>query len=497
MERPEYMRISIKLIPQSIIDKYNLLQHLHNGHIYFQVDKGLYGLVQAGKLAYDQLLQRLLSADFFPAPHAPGLFLHKTRPISFTLCVDDFGIKYRHKDDLDFLIATLQKDYKITIDLTGTNYLGLTLDWDYQNHTVDISMPGYIEKALLRFQHPTPTRPQHSPHAWTAPTYGSATQWAIDADESPPLTITKLKTLQQILGTLLYYARAVDNTMLVAISTLASVQSNGTEATMEAATQLLNYCATHPDARIRYRSSDMILHVHSDASYLSVHGARSRAGGYFFLSSTPPPDGYTNKATPAAINGPIHINSIIMNNVMSSAAEAEFGALFHNTKDAVMLRHILVAMGHPQPPTPVQTDNACANGIANDIVKQRRSRAMDMRFYWVRDRVKQGQFYIFWAPGDVNIADYYTKHFAPSVHRLRRATALHDPASFSSSFSDSSVLQGCVDPMPDPATPAGTLAHAPLCTITDSSPARLIASTPSLIETTQVDQSHRIAHNLL
>ena len=186
MARPEYMRIPLKIIPQQIIDEYDLTALAHNGYIYYQVDKGLYGLVQAGKLAYDQLLERLLKANFYPAPHAPGLFLHKTRSISFTLCVDDFGIKYTQKDDIDFLINTIQQHYKVTIDWTGSNYLGLTLDWDYTNRTVDLSMPGYIESALHRFQHPMPTKPQHSPHAWTAPTYGAATQWAIDADDSPP-----------------------------------------------------------------------------------------------------------------------------------------------------------------------------------------------------------------------------------------------------------------------------------------------------------------------
>ena len=127
MARPEYMRIAIKLIPKEILDEYNLMSYAHNGYIYFQVDKGLYGLVQAGKLAYDQLLTRLTAADFYPVPNAPGLFLHKTRPISFTLCVDDFGVKYTNKEDINFLIATLQHDYKLTIDWTGSNYLGLTL----------------------------------------------------------------------------------------------------------------------------------------------------------------------------------------------------------------------------------------------------------------------------------------------------------------------------------------------------------------------------------
>jgi predicted transposase YdaD len=74
-------------------------------------------------------------------------------------------------------------------------------------------------------------------------------------------------------------------------------------------------------------------------------------------------------------------------------------------------------MGYPQPPTPVQTDNSTACGIANDNIKQQRSRAIDMRFYWVRDRVKQNQFHIYWGPGKLNLADYYSKHHPPVHHQ--------------------------------------------------------------------------------
>eukprot|EP00957_Ditylum_brightwellii_P066704 5061609-Ditylum_brightwellii.AAC.1 len=73
--------------------------------------------------------------------------------------------------------------------------------------------------------------------------------------------------------------------MLKAISTIAAAQSKGTEAMAKAVEHLLNYCASHPDATIRYTPSDMLLKVHSDASYLSAPEARSRAGGYFFLGS--------------------------------------------------------------------------------------------------------------------------------------------------------------------------------------------------------------------
>ena len=77
---------------------------------------------------------------------------------------------------------------------------------------------------------------------------------------------------------------------------------------------------------------------------------------------------------------------------MSSAAEAELGAIFINTKEAVPIRTTLIEMNWPQPPTPIQVDNSTAVGIANQTIKKKMSKSMDMRFYWVIDRIKQGQF---------------------------------------------------------------------------------------------------------
>jgi hypothetical protein len=240
------------------------------------------------------------------------------------------------------------------------------------------------------------------------------------AEQLPPEQITRL---QQIIGTLLYYSIAVDPTMLVALGTIAATQSKATTTTAQAVTQLLNYAATHPNATIRYHASDMILYAHSDASYLSAPQARSRAGGHFFLSSAPK-DPTTAPVTTPPLNGPIHSTCSILRNVMASAAEAEVGALFVNGQDAIPLRMTLIELGHQQPATPLQTDNSTAAGFANDTIKQKRSKAMDMRFYWIQDRVRQGQFLVYWRPGPENLGDYHTKHHSPSHHRHMRPTFL-------------------------------------------------------------------------
>jgi len=419
MERYEYMAILLADIPETIIQQYNLLEKAHNGVVYVEIRKGMYGLPQAGRIANDKLVPILAKAGYHQAEHTPGLFTHEWRPIAFSLVVDDFGIKYVGKEHAEHLLETLREHYTISIDWTGSTYLGLQLDWDYKNHTVDLSMPGYVEKALQRFQHIAPTRPQHAPHAWIPPQYGVQTQMTAPIDTSPNLDKTQIKRLQQIIGVFLYYSRALDLTMLVALGTLAAAQAEGTQATVEACTQLVNYAATHPDATLRFHASKMILNIHSDASYLSESKARSRAGGYFYL---------TDDTEKPPINGAIHVHSSIMRSVLASATEAEVGALFYNAQDGAMLRTTLTDLGHHQPATPIQTDNAVADGIVNDCVKQRRLKAIDMRFYWVRDRVRQGQFRIHWKKGSENLADYFMKHHAPVHHRVMRPIYLKSTA---------------------------------------------------------------------
>ena len=124
---------------------------------------------------------------------------------------------------------------------------------------------------------------------------------------------------------------------------------------------------THPDAKIRYRASDMILNLHSDASYLSVKNARSRAGGCYFLGSVP------KEGEPIFLNGAILVLCQVLKLVASSAAEAELGALFLNAKEAKIIRLILEELGHPQPKTPVSISNTTAVGIVNSTIKRQKS----------------------------------------------------------------------------------------------------------------------------
>ena len=226
MDRFEYFRMKLDLFPQDIIKEYRLNNKVDtDGNVFCKVQQGMYGLPQAGIIAQELLTTRLHQAGYRQSKVTPGYWRHEWCPISFTLVVDNFGVKSINKTDVDHLISVLSQDYEIDTDWDGTRNLGLTLDWDYKLRKVHLSMPGYIKKAFIRFGHIPPDKPQLQPHPHTVPTYGATIQYAKHINRSSKATKEQQKYIQQVIGVLLYYGRAVDSTILVALSSLASAQA--------------------------------------------------------------------------------------------------------------------------------------------------------------------------------------------------------------------------------------------------------------------------------
>ena len=124
----------------------------------------MYGLPQAGLIAQKLLEQRLNKEEYYQSEHTPGLWTHKWRPITFSLCLDDFGVKYVGKIHADHLLTVLKAHYKISKDWSGKKYLGLDLDWDYVQQKVHLSMLTYVADAIKRFNHQRPRKPQDQPY---------------------------------------------------------------------------------------------------------------------------------------------------------------------------------------------------------------------------------------------------------------------------------------------------------------------------------------------
>eukprot|EP00804_Cyclotella_cryptica_P022388 CCRYP_021035-RA/>CCRYP_021035-RA protein AED:0.38 eAED:0.38 QI:0/0/0/1/0/0.25/4/0/584 len=179
MECPEFMHLPLKLIPTEIIDTYNLREKADDkGWVYVHIELGMYGLPQAGLLANKLLAKILNLVGYYHCQYTRGLWRHVWHPITFSLVVDDFGIKTVGLTHAKHLKQALEQYYEVGVDWKGQLYCGLHLDWDYKHRAVHLSMPNYISKALTRFQHLPPLQPEHSPYQASPIQYGNTVQLA-------------------------------------------------------------------------------------------------------------------------------------------------------------------------------------------------------------------------------------------------------------------------------------------------------------------------------
>jgi hypothetical protein len=202
-------------------------------------------------------------------------------------------------------------------------------------------MPGYIKKKLQEYKHLLPGRIQYCPYSPKPKKFGLDAQTPLIPDATPVLDAKGMKRIQQIVGSILYYACTVDMTVLMALSSIAVEQTKATEKTMERCIQLLDYLVSNSKAKVRFHASDMIMNIHLDAVYLSKTKARRRACGNFFMGWMP------KNGEPIQLNGAFYVNTMILRFMVASAVEAELGALFHNCQDGIIFWQTLTNLGHP------------------------------------------------------------------------------------------------------------------------------------------------------
>jgi hypothetical protein len=176
MARYEYMGLRISDMPEDIIKHYNLRDKATpDGYIYCEIQKEMYGLPQAGIIAQQFLKERLLKHGYRQSQKTPDLWKHDTPPISFSLVIDDFWVKYVGKKNAQHLLDTVRQYYKCLCNWKGEGYCGLTIKWDYEAKKVHVLMHGYVTKALTCFWHPPPIKIQDQPYPHAKPNYGAKT----------------------------------------------------------------------------------------------------------------------------------------------------------------------------------------------------------------------------------------------------------------------------------------------------------------------------------
>ncbi len=314
LEYFEYMNIPLALFPVWTIEQYNLHTLALDGLVYIKMRRAVWGLPQEGILANKRLRQKLAPFGYKECVNTPGLWRHKSRLLTFTLIVDDFGVKFENKADVDHLISSIKSTYTLTDDWTGNLYCGIMLELDYVGCTVNILMPGYIKMKLQEYKHIMPKKLQMCPYLPEPKKFGTEAQAPLPPDSTLKLDAKGIKHVQKNMGSILHYARVVTITVLMALSSIAVEHTKAMEKTMARCTQLLDYLSGHVDTKVRFHASEMILNIHSDASYLLEANARSRACGHFFMGWMP------QDGEPTRLNGAFHVSMTILHFVVTSTA---------------------------------------------------------------------------------------------------------------------------------------------------------------------------------
>ena len=398
----------------TILDELNLRSYIHNGRILLKFHKTMFGLGNAGLLSKQRLDTILAKRGYHEDELVPCMYRHIKYRTTFCLVVDDFAVKHFGAAAKKHLVDTLENaGYVMTIDHEGKKFVGLTIDYNRPQRRITISIPDYAQKILTRYAHRN-IKPCDSPIIYSPPIYGAKSQLVNDPDTSVFLDDREAHEVMEIIGCVMWYSRMVDSPTLTAVSILATEQSERRRSILPKIDRLLGHIMKFPDNKVTFHASDMQYIVFGDISHNSVSKGRSRAGGYGY---------YGWKEDPQRINGGVFLMSSVLDVVTSSAGEGEYGAAYMVSRHAVWIRAIARALGHPQPPTVIWCDNTCAVGLCNDTLKTARTKSIDLRFHWLRDRVRQQQLSVKWVKSDDNIADFFTKALPVHQH-IRRMDAL-------------------------------------------------------------------------
>ena len=404
-----YASVPLSSFSDTILDEYHLRHFIHNGQILLKFLKTIPGLPNAGILSKQRVDKIFAARGYIEDELVPCVYSHANNTL-FVLVVDDMAIKYHGHAARQHLLDTLtDAGYGLTLNDKGTKFVGLTVNYQRSAGKLTISMPDYAEKVLKRFSHRN-IQPCESPLLYDPPNYGAQSQRALD-DTSDTLSDAANKEGQEIVGCGLWYARMIDSPTLTAISTIATELADKHTSIEPKLDRYLGYLMQYPTSQICFQASDRQYIVFGDVSHNSVTRGRSRAGGYGF---------YGWVGDPQRLNGAVFTMSCILDVVTASAAEGEYGAAYMVARHSVWMRAISNALRHPQGSTTIWCDNTVAVGLANDTLKIGRTKSIDLRFHWLRDRIRQEQFTITWVKSEENIADFFTKALPVHQHIQRR-----------------------------------------------------------------------------
>ena len=426
---PVFVRVAFNQIGPKTIAKYGLEKWRQRGYAVLKVVLGCYGLEPSGAIAQNNLIDyaRTLGYHEQEVGVKHMIFRHEDPNIktAFALHTDDLQIKAKTKEDAQKLVDGLTAGgYIIKTNMDPKSYCGLGIHY-VRGKVLHLNQPGFSEKNLEKAGfHEVPL--QHTPLPYEQPTYGKHTPMTSPPDNAAPLTEQQAATARSFLGGTLWQQMGTRSDFTYANSVLISELSKGTQTTWARIRHFAGYIRANPLLGVTFWPSDMTLQAYTDSDFNAPY---SRTGGFFHLGRNDDPN---------FVNGPIMTISKLQPISTAAANEAEYVAMFMNGKTCLPIRAELDAIGYPQSTTLFKGDNRVAVGIATDTLIQRRSKYVDAKFHWFRDRCRRGDFSAIWISTADNIADMFTKALSRLPFLALLPFVAHDFTDIASLFSSPS-----------------------------------------------------------
>jgi len=391
LPRPEFMRVDAARFSTAIRNEFNLHEFIHDDKILFQADGNIWGHNAAGLVAHNDFVAHMLLDNWIENKDVEGLFTKIGSEVKFSQTVDDSGVSYNadKPHELEALLAHMRKKYAIKVNMLGNKFLGMTLDWNYEDNYFDRSIPTHWPETIARFAPDGNLSGARSPGHYEAFTPGAGSTIPFE-DTTPTLDASGKLYVQQFTGKNLFYATHGDWLLQPYVRAISDHQSQASERDRRACDRLLSYGHTHRNAVQRYYATDMIARASSDASHQSLDHSGSVVASYIHLVNRDSDDTFVNSPTATICRR--------SRTVCSAASETEYASLYETGCALMPVRTILAALDFPQETTTIYTDNLIAKNICARLVRPKRSKAIDMRYHWIRDRVDDKYFDVVWLP---------------------------------------------------------------------------------------------------
>nr|AAZ28937.1 polyprotein [Phanerochaete chrysosporium RP-78] len=365
-----------------------------SGQVYVLI-KALYGLKQAGRV-WNHLLNHVLTSlmGWTRSEADPCLYFKHEGKLNMALVhVDDTAL-YGERSILDRFKADVAKHFAITTNGTLSSFVGLQVT--RKNGAISILQTRYLETILERFgmQDCKPVSTPLDPGVKLEPT----------PEDQTPADVPYAAAI----GSLMYAATGTRPDIAFAVQTLSQFTSRPSATHWTAVKHVFRYLKGTTDVGLTFaRRADDDITGYSDADWAQAHDRRSVSGYAYLLAG-----------------GIVSWNSKKQPTVALSTMEAEYIALSHAAKEAVWLRRLLTELGFPPgAPTVLHTDNQAAISFAHDTQFHARSKHIDIRHHFIRERITDGDIKVIHCASADNIADMFTKALPRPKHRAALALA--------------------------------------------------------------------------